>query len=186
MKIDRKFKIESAATRDESRSYTDPWLDVASRLLVATDGHILAAVPVEVEEGERSRFISSEALKAGRKAARKGSPVDVIDCEGRSQVVGGPVFPCEQARKFPAYEQIIPESKEGDPGTFTVGLDVALLRRLADAIGSEGSVALTFRAEDPLAPILVRDATSREPGTVGIIMPVRISTLRAAPVSEAA
>ena len=55
--------------------------------MVATNGAIIAVVPVETEEGDATGFVTAEALKAERKV-RLG-----MLCNGELKVAAGPTFP---------------------------------------------------------------------------------------------
>ena len=94
-------------------------------------------------------------------------------------MMGVTIPPPEDLGAFPLVEQVIPRFKERDDETVSVGLDVALLRRLCDALGAD-KVVLTFKPGikresngRPVGPILVRAHNdSSEGGPLGVLMPL--------------
>ncbi len=172
MKVNRKYKIEKCVSLDELRPrLSQPYLDAERKLLVAMNGKILVGVPVEVDDlVEASGYVDPAALAAARKAAgRKADSIEV------------PAAPVD-GWTFPAYEQVIPKTKPGDPGTVTFRFDERLLRDLLAGLGSDGSVVeltVPLDAKRPgysedYAPILVRNACKGEsdPREVAVLMPI--------------
>lgn len=168
MKVDAKYRPEKCCSRDETRpNLTNPYFDAEEKLLVATDGHALVAVPVE-DGGETSGYVSGAALRAGRRRVKCPPPVEVA------------VGPKDGT--FPAWRQVVPKVKAGDEGTFTVRLDAKLLADLAEALG-DSRVELTISAQtkgsragryyDGFGPILVRrafdPADEREVGLLAVL-----------------
>ncbi|HEX9052296.1 MAG TPA: hypothetical protein VF841_17335 [Anaeromyxobacter sp.] len=184
MKVHRKYRVEECACRDPLRpNLTRPYLDAERKLLVATNGNALVAVPAEVDDvlGESSGYVDPAALKAARKAAgRKATSIEVatVDAEGQT---------------FPAYEQVIPRTKAGDPDTVTFRFNANLLRDLLAGLGTDGSVTEMTLPLDPkrpgyaddLAPALVRNAAQSyddkakewhddaAPGEVAVLMQIK-------------
>lgn len=166
-------QIELAASQEESR-YTlkAVKLDVAGKRIMATDGHILAIVPVEVSDGDHDGLISVDAMKAARKLQRaaKGVPIQA-NVNGKFSISGAgqsAEFDLDTGT-FPNVDAIIPKF-DGPP---TITLDAELLLRLAKAIETKGyspaySVALWIK--DANSPILVK---GEQDGAIGVIMPCR-------------
>lgn len=174
MKIQRHYRPEACASKDEDRfNLTDPYLDVEHEKLVATDGYRLVAVPVEIDEDDVSGYVSRELLQVGRRKSDK--KVGLVDIRKRIDLQPhGIEWPVVEARKFPAWREVLPPFAEGGPGTITIGLNARLLKGIADALGSEGQLALTVKVDQVnSAPIVVRALRgSRE--EVGVLMPVRV------------
>lgn len=158
MKMDPRFRPELCASQDDSRySLLTPWLDPVKKRVVATNGHMLVAVPVEDVPGHgREEPVGPLQLAM----ARKG--------EDFPHVVGAHV-------KYPAYEQVVPTFRPGSPGTVTIGLSAEYLRKIAEALGADkGQVLVTVSVERPFDPLLVTDAwNGRDLGAYGLLMPVR-------------
>ena len=192
MKLHKKCKIESAASKDKSRAcLMEPYIEIREggfARIAATDGKILAVLPVECEDGEVSGYVSAEALKA----ARKGKlPEAEIHCNGALQVQGGATFPRMDSEtfKFPKIDAVIVPPNEEIHGCQRVRLviNTALLSRLAEALGSD-AVVLELQAEEstrgPLGlvvnrPIRVEPTSEGHgdhlpcAGAFGVIMPMR-------------
>lgn len=185
MKMDARYKPELCVSSDVTRyQLADPWLDVDQKKLVATDGHLLIAVPVEVEEGEQSQFISHELLQIAREKFRSYQDGTVNIRDGA--IPDGPTWPTQQGapRLFPKWLQVIPPFKKGDPGTFTIGLNVNLLKKLVDAVGLKGEVEITgqYGAEMNPPPFLIKPVRLEdgEPEPVVLLMPIRIKSAEGA------
>ncbi len=173
MQLDKSLKIEGIVSSDVSRPHISAMhLDAAKRVLVATNGHMLASVPVTVDTDDHAGPVTVEALKAARKSAGKGDPILLVN--GAQQIPGGASFPRPSGFTFPPYEAILPKYKRGDDGTLTIGLNASYLRALADAIGAkDGNIAITINLKDPAHdPFVV--TCDADPRAIGVLMPVRL------------
>ncbi len=172
-------KIEKAIEIKSSRQYlSSPYF--TGDALVATNGHILAYVPVEHDSSEDDVEPGHVPLDA-IKHARKTRQLDVSTLENGSWVVAGVQFPREDLGKFPDYEQIVktPCELADKDDSITVNLDAKLLYELAQAIGTNSKqpiVRLTFQKNghgiDTKSPIHVK-ASSAPEGAYGLIMPCK-------------
>lgn len=184
----KKCKIESAASKDKTRAcLMEPYLEIreGGSRIAATNGKILAVIPVETEEGEASGYVSPDALKA----ARKGRLPDVeIHCNGALQVQGGASFPRTESTElsFPRIDGVIVPPNEEIPGCQRVKLvlNVDLLSALADALGTNCVVlhmqAMECRGEMAVNhPIRVEPTSEGRgdyppaPDAFGVLMPMR-------------
>lgn len=178
MKIDPKFRPELCVSTDETRyQIMDPYLDTKAKRLVATDGHMLVAVPVEVSEDESSGYVSRFLLRLARRWFRRERPagerVEIVD----GNVPGGPSYPTDHARGsgFPDWRAAVPKRTRGTPGTVTIGLDAVYLKEIALALGGEDrpggcQVTLTIDVVDLGTPLLVQSEGA--PEAVAALMPV--------------
>jgi hypothetical protein len=159
VKIAPQYKPEICAHKDGMRpEIAAPYLDVQRRRVVATDGRMLVAVPVEIESGDVSGFIGPSQLDLARGRGPRGT--------------------------FPDWTACVPTFKEGEPGTVTIGISARLLSDLAKALGSDSrrQVALTIKVDGndaAYSPMLVRRAEN-DAGLdeVAVLMPVRIDIRR--------
>ena len=71
MQIDRKYKIEKAVSTDSNRESLQN-VFVSRRHAMATDGRILAIVPVKTDVEDGPGWMSPDALKHARKVSGKG------------------------------------------------------------------------------------------------------------------
>jgi hypothetical protein len=172
VKIRTSYRPEACVHKDveERFNLVDPYLDVAAKKVVATNGYSLVAVPVEVELGDSSCYISRDLFKIARRKVKLG-PAEIED---KAEIVPtGITWPSEQGREFPEWKKVVPDWDERTPGTVTVGLNAKLLKGLSDALGGDGIVALTIKInERDTAPLLVR-ALGGSAGEIGLLMPCR-------------
>jgi hypothetical protein len=181
VKYDTNLKPDLIASTDDTRyQLEDPYLDVEAKRLVATDGSSLVAFPVEVDEGEESRWISGDLLRAVRRLA----PNHKVPIHGNA-AEDGPSFPCVQQRGpagFPDWKRVVPSRQEGDPGTVTIALDAVRLLRLAVALGAQpkrdgrAMLAVTVQLERSPADhgpdsLIVRRLGAAAGGPFALLMP---------------
>lgn len=183
MKLPANCRIELCASDDTTRPVlAHPYLDMLDPekpLLVATDGRRIAILPVTVEEGECSGWVSTDALTAARKSAGKRG-IAQIHCNGACET-GGVRYPRPELGKFPNWRMVIPKP-EGK--TVRLGINPRLLVELAKALGSEECVTLEMEvvpegyehAGTVMSGMKVTPSKeSRCQGAFGVIMPIRIS-----------
>lgn len=181
MRIDALFKPETI-TNDEHHRLADPYLDAKAKRLVATDGHAMLVVPVEVADGEQSRWIDGRALAAARAWAGPDATVELTGDEAAF----GVVRECAQDRKrpFPEWAEALGPLREGDPGTVTFGIDVDKLVAIVDALGGRkrerrAIVTMTLRPDGQTRPFLIRRyALAPKVGAFGALMPVAFDDAR--------
>lgn len=176
MRIPKLAKIENVASRDASRlNLMNPYLDVAKKRIMATDGHAMAIVPVEVDPDDHSGPITAEALKAARKATGRSVDVASLMVNGAQVVPMGATFPRPVDCSFPPVDQVIPDHGSD---AIRVSFNPWLFLRAVEAMGvdSEMPVILSFQAKpddggERLTPIKV---TTDNGGAFAVVMPCRI------------
>jgi hypothetical protein len=162
MKIRKNSKPEKCIATEPFRHHiNNAFLDVDKSRLVATNGHMLACVPVEIEEGDATGFVSSDALKQARKGLKTRDTLATIACNGSLRTQGvtferppwraaieyepakledGSANPKAHETKpgvpFPPYEQVMVEYSATDPDVVRVGLNAKYLLELAQALGA--------------------------------------------------
>ena len=152
MKNDFLGKLHAVANKDKTSSINN--ILIRSGKAVATDGYILAIRTIEYAGPDV--MIPNDTAKA---AAKQGTlESDCVNVNG----VKHP-FCRDDIGQFPPYERIIPENEGG----FEVTLNANFLKRLVDAISSNGEVTLRFGADRNRSIVVISDEGS------GIIMPVR-------------
>jgi hypothetical protein len=150
MKVHKNAKIEAACSTDATRpALSEPYLDLTNGkpVLVATNGRILASIPVEVSEHDVTGYVCAEALKIARKAAKSSQPAEVGCVAGLALADGRPLPRNGQAaaQNYPAnWRQVVPADFKAPIAV--IRLDARELWQLAQAMGTE-SVAITV--EDP-------------------------------------
>ena len=122
---------------------------------IATNGKIIAVVPVELKENETEGQISPESFTFIRKnpAYKKLTIIDY------------PIIPDQDPKPFlPDYEVVFPKK----PVAFSISLDIDLLSALSDAIGTN-LVTLSFYGDG--SAILVEPYDKTNPA-IGLVMPI--------------
>ena len=172
MKIHKDCKIELAVSKEPHKeSLHHPWFD--GKRVIATDGRILAVVPVEAEDSPKDRpgYVPCGVLKEARMATRNGSHCRIIGLNG-SIVFATRQGVCRIPRikklKFPDWEKIIPNMKGRKKHIVT--LNPKLLWQLAQAVGGDEVLTLEFDKGDPHAVVKVTTGNSK---AWGIIMPIK-------------
>ena len=175
IKLLKTQKIESAASKDSNRpAICSPF--IRDGRLVATDGKILASIPIEGIEPEdqtelEGKKLPIEALKAARKVGgnrEENSRLNVTD-DNRCEVAGGASFPLpELLPEAPKVAEIVSAKLNREDAAFSVTLDLALLERLSEAIGCQ-KVTLCFKDNKSIITVLPYDAN----GAFGLLMPMR-------------
>jgi len=198
MRIDPRFKLDLAVSREDRPAIQHVYVHRRATdgrpTAVATDGHILALVPVEptmnAETGaetsevppvtEPGLLIPPDALKHAQKKANHGQlSLAVGEQNGKPQRAvstpdgrGWAIPTGEDAPTYPDYPNVLPD--EGRPSGYRVTLDAQLLFNLARALGaSDHHVTLEF-GKSNLDAIRVTPANPVE-DEFGILLPVYMS-----------
>jgi hypothetical protein len=176
MLIEKKFQLDRAVDDAGGRPVIEEvFLDKENPnhpRLVATNGKIMAVVPVHHAEDDAQGLIKAEAFRVGRSKTQKKLPGFTMKADGEVRVDtkdGAQVFPrtSSEDMKFPRWRSIFNGIVNPKVKHVKVKIDAELLHRLADAIGSD-RVELTI-PEDGEHCIMVR-SLSRD--AYGAIMPV--------------
>ena len=148
MQLSRSYVIERAASTDDTRpQLAHPVL--AGERLVATNGHILAVVPVVRDEADTDGPVPAEAFKAARKHPAPGGAAVVIANGDVRVPFAGLSLTRPEAGTFPDWQRVVPTRAV----VFSVGIDARLLLALAQAVGADrggkASVRLDFVTDLP-------------------------------------
>lgn len=177
MKFPTECKIESATSTDKHRwTMNDPFLDCTPEqpIMVATDGYIMAVVPVEATKEEQG-FLTATALKAARKLARKSDTAE-LTCNGSFTLTDGSTLPrptehSEGKGPFIQYQNVLNSVVRPDrPSIVRIGLNAALLMRLAEALGTE-ELVLDIETSNTCVLVTPLNATDTRKG---LIMPMKV------------
>ena len=156
---------------------SEPYLDADAAtfphgVVVATNGSILAACPVELDDGDTSGHVSNEAIKAAIKASparKKTDKTANIRANGSLELDSGATYPRENIGTFPDYKRVIPDKSKAE---MVISLDAKLLKELADAICTPGSSIVTLHIKDNRDAFYVDSDKASD--CYGVIMPCRI------------
>lgn len=166
-------EIELAAGTEQSR-YTlqAVKLDVANKRMLATDGHILAIVPVEVSETDHDGLLTVDSIKQARKLHKSAKGISEMSVNGKFTVKTG----AQSAEfdlttgQFPNVDAVVRKC-EGPP---TITFNVDLLLRLAKAVAEkkyDGTRVVSLWIKGANDSIIVKGEIGNE--AVGVLMPCR-------------
>ena len=188
MRVDKKYRLHKAAAKDlgryamngvslELRQPGDPEMDVEegerAGLAVATNGRILAVVPVGLAEDDEPGLVPAEAFQAATKGAGGSSVIrangDVTVTNGKSLTVHA-----RPEGEFPRWRQVLPAA--GKLASWRLRLNPSLLWDLAQAIGwnkDEQCIALTLMEGPKGRPDVTRPIhVEHQAGGFGCLMPI--------------
>ena len=176
---DTKIELAAGAKDYKRPSLQAPYLDTTKAVLVATNGAILAELPVELDDDDISGPVPIGALKEARKPENlKDATECAMKCNGTAKLSGGMSVPRgDTCQEFPDHQKIIKDKYQTDPD---IRIDVQQLKNLVAALtdrkGGSTMVGLWLaRASngdiDPLGGIRVE--VKRHPERRGVIMPCR-------------
>jgi DNA polymerase III sliding clamp (beta) subunit (PCNA family) len=174
MKIPKQCKIEKAASKDATREILNHiCIDTqdGKTNAVATDGRMMAIVPVELcedDDAATQRLLPIKALTEARKQARQAKE-STIGLNGAVKMLDGTTFAAPNLGdlNFPNYRQVIPKRDKAE--CVTVRFNTKALYELAQAIGAVGDVVTLQIAKDG-EPLVIEEDTT---GAKGVLMPVR-------------
>ena len=164
MKIDPKLKLEKiAGVKDVRVHIRDPHLDVENKCLVATDGHKLIRIPVEVSPADTSGPVPLDAIKDARK--RKLESAEIV-CNGDATLVDP-----TSGKHLANYERVLPD--ESEKPIASVVLNARYLLELAQALSARRGEEPVVRLDIFEDPRPIRVVSQKEPDRVGVVMPCR-------------
>lgn len=171
MQIERRFKIEKAVSTDPTRENLQN-VFISRRHAMATDGKILAIVPVTCEKDDEAGSLTPEALKLARKVSGKGLDSVCIGLNGAQILPDGTVMQRPSDHKPPRIFHLLRKAYQGK--YYRIGINAGYLKDLADALGSE---ELVLECGNPTEAVMVHPLKQEE-GCVGLIMPIRLNDKR--------
>ena len=174
MKFSKACKALPALT---DTRYPLPFLDVAGKRLLATDGRAVAVIPVDVDDDDTSGTVDADAFKRATKLGLSRQDA-VLGANGCHRLIDGSTMPRPQSDlRFPleSTDSILRDAHEGE---LRIGINADLLAKLAKALGSE-RVELRVTIEERKGKQGVFSAMEvlpidGIPGAKGAIMPVLV------------
>ena len=143
-KLIEKAAAQTLAASTYREYLTHAYLDVERQRLIATNGQIMAIVPVICEDSDTSGYVTLDALVLARKAKAN------IAANGSLALSDGRVLPrpdADTVGKYPDIDRVLPAAPIGQADIY---LDANLLYRLAQAISRKAEkhdglrIGLTF------------------------------------------
>ncbi len=165
MKIHKDCKLELAASKDASRhAIAEPFLDIkdGKGQLIATDGRIMAIVPVEIDPDDTQGYLSSDVLKMARKLAKR-SDTCTVNLNSVARLSADTQMPREGGAKdsdgripnYPNWRQVMPDVDREIK--FSISIDANRLWLLAQAMGTQ-AVTLQFKDAESIIAVLPTNA----------------------------
>lgn len=173
MRFNKRFQPEKVLDKKSGRPLLGHvHLNAEAEMLEATDRKAIVRIPVEVEPGDVSGLISTDALAAGRKEER-------LKCFPETLETSEVSFKRpEEDGTYPDLEAFIPVDEDL---VWRVGLNVQALAKLSAALGTDEVVLEFVAGEDGLPSSLkgfrVSPLGRNRKGQIGLLMPVRPGTL---------
>jgi hypothetical protein len=180
MKFDRNCKLHLCCSKGEDTRFNTHKIKIHGPLgceLVATDGRMLAVVPVEIETGDEGDFLEVDTYKAALAAKLQYKGKATIRPAGDTVKVG-PLEemtfrqePCDG--RYPVIENLVPNKSDAKS---SVLINPRMLWELCQAIGqgtwsAKQTVELHFfGAGKPL--LVTTDAEDGGASPYGVIMPL--------------
>lgn len=170
--------VKVAGAKDVRKYIREPYLDVDKARLAATDGACMVLLPVTVEAGDTSGFVSIEAITRAAKAERRRGTASIVASEDTLTADGAGFARTKvaDAGAFPDIDRVVPPANPDGPD---IALDAALLAKVQAAMGC-GTVTLTFGRDadgkiDGTRAIRVEANgwTPTDAPPVGVLMPAR-------------
>lgn len=164
-------EIEMAIASRDIRDYLNhAHLDVEKKLLIASDGNILAVVPVEVDEEDTTGPVTVDAIKAARKAAGKKADATII-ANGEQRIpAAGLTMDRPDVGGYPNVDRILSANRPLGP---SICLNPALLWDVARAVMPANAKHQAIRIFLPeTSQQAMRVESFGDTGATGVIMPV--------------
>lgn len=162
------YKAAASTAKASKYAIAAVYLDTKAKRLVATDGRMLASVPVIPEKDDTTGLIACETVKAACQGAVNGeAALSRTDQRTVVKTAWGILHATPPDGIFPPYGEYV--SQRSDIKV-SVTLDVNLLKRLSVALGSN---VVTLCIGAPNSPIRVIPLDYAD--AVGAIMPASLN-----------
>ncbi len=169
MKIDKKYRIEKICSTDTSRVSMQN-IHVTGRHAYATNGKVLAAVPIQSEKDDTPGWLTVDGLKLARKVTSKDADHIKIILNGQQILSDATTLSRpETVESFPKVGRLLLQTLRHR--TMRIGLNANYLRELALALGSEEIILEVGRPDSAIAVRPVQESNK----AVGVIMPIRLN-----------
>jgi hypothetical protein len=167
MQIDKQYKLEKAVSKDQSReNMQNIW--TTKHHAFATNGTILAAVPVTNEKDDTTGWLTPECLKLARRGVN-GSDAIAISLNGQMTIPGGMTLPRPTESRFPHIFRLLRHALSNRKVRFA--LNAGHLRNLSEAIGSEEVIIELGNTDEAIVIRPLHESNS----ALGLVMPIRIT-----------
>lgn len=178
-------RIELCAARGDVRYYLNtPYLDLSDKkqpMLVATNGHVLAAAPVTIEGQVTQGPIPIAAIKAARAVKTKQPQIGHrLIFDGNMVGTGEVMWKRPEDVKYPDWRKVVPKlAAKAEPDIGVNGDYIAMLQDALAGTGKKWRGLGIFLARDGEkiatgGAIRIRSAHADCQDVIGVVMPMRV------------
>jgi len=168
MRISKAYKLENLVDEMNTRGLAN--ICIENNIAVASNGKVLAVVPLKEFEPNETGCISPEILVAARKVSPKADKEsDIFLTDKEERLIDGSTRP-RPSNEFPKYKEVIPI----DEPQMVFSFDIKLLNKLAKAIDSD---RLVLEIINPRKAIRVYPANKGNEA-FGVLMPIDINMVQ--------
>jgi len=172
LRLKERFRLDKVVSQDNNKLIMQ-YVKIEDDRAIATDGYILANVPIENSSKKRkTQLLLHPAvwLRAVKKKRKDGYVVDAKEDEMSGK--GSPV-PDDY---FPDWKKVVPDGKNH---SFKIGLQAKYLYDLSQALGGDDRIVLSIDPDNRRAAIMVKSfrdyfSDGDENTALGLIMPIRL------------
>ena len=176
MRMNKEFRPELVYATDKRLSLSCPFLDIETDKegvrvgrIVATDGHRLIVVPVELDDTDTMGSIPISAFILARKGTLKHFGEIIIYCtEGVCTMTDGGTVPRPDNGRFPDYRPIVANRWPGEV-LHEISFDPKLLASMVKAMGATDRITLRLSGNKPIHLVSGSNGT---PAEVAMLMPM--------------
>lgn len=161
MKLDPRYKVETIAANSDRPTlqhvlFTN-WQD--KPVAVATDGYVLAVVPVEMNDDDVPGLVDYEILRAARKATSVNGYISFALCDEIVKFDSGWTAPRTNGLenlKFPDWERLTEKVFDNPIGRISLVIQPKLLHRVAKVLGSK-MVCVSHTGNENMVLVTLRE-----------------------------
>lgn len=166
MIVNSKALIEKCADVKGIRGMNEPHLDVENSKLIATDGHRMVVLPVELDADDTTGEITRDVLKSARKINRETAEVRA---NGGYTLSDGSTSPRSSITSYPNWERVVPPK-----GRLEIILNARYLHEISQALGVDKNQGIKlFIDPDDITRAMYVEPAMPNGDEFGVIMPIR-------------
>lgn len=171
MELLKKYKLSKIVSKDELQpALNQVYINLKTKKAVATNAHILAEVPIDIENGEEaaeaSGLISKQAFETIVGKRNVQVKENIINFEDEHDKYK---FEIHNDNAFPAYQDIFPKEEP----TVRIAIDSTLLHKLAQAMGTKEVILNISGPTKAISVAPLKTGPEETESPRGVIMPIQ-------------
>lgn len=174
IRLKKRYRLDKVVSKGDFRP-TLKFIKIEGDRAIATDGYILANVPIENSDGKRkikNLLLNPAAWLRAVKNKKQGDKY-LVETVDETNKKGSKIADLDMP-DYPNWEKTVPSGKKHK---IEIGLNAEYLYDLSQALGEE-RIILSIDPKNPEAAILTRpfcnDAEEEKTLAFGLIMPIRL------------